>query len=58
MTEVIEIILFGKKPCIATRLEEKKKCRSVRETNKGYQIWHDTNTVLVSSVQYLSVSSI
>ena len=49
-TEVTEIILFGKKPCIAIRIEE-KKCillhRSLHETNKGYQICHYTNTVRV-----------
>jgi hypothetical protein len=46
-TEVVEIILLGKKPCIAIRIEEKKCilfCRSLHGTSKGYQIWHDTNT--------------
>jgi len=52
-TEVIEIILFGKTPCIAIRIEE-KKCfllhRSLHETNKRYQIWHYKNTVCVSNL--------
>jgi len=59
-TEVKEIILFGKKPCIAIRIEEKKMhfILQILVWNKGYQIWHDTNTVPVSNLCYLSIYNI